>query len=309
MDQCQDIICKCDSIQSELCQTLTVAICSVYKRIFETETKFSGPAVMGFDIPTISNVLLQDLQFRSYFFSLDKLRIWIMSVGKSNKSKWNLADIGYKATFIYTFKKQRYVFVQEFEEDECTLIIYTGENIKLCSFTNCDLESLWKKVGILQQYNDKLLFGLEEPQTQHFIQILCIPSCTLNDWNDSNLMESIFAYHLKRRISTYVNKCGLEGRTQILSIIGGSFTYDEIKKNLEVSNDAIRYTRKHAHLYGVGEKAFKKPIITYKNFSKEIQQQLQAFLLDKAHIVMSSYKTDPVTNEPVHYLKHTKEIL
>ncbi|RHZ86975.1 hypothetical protein Glove_41g97 [Diversispora epigaea] len=345
-------ICKCDGIQSELYQTLTVAICSVYKRIFGTETKFSGPAVMGFDTPTISNVLLQDLQFRPYFFSLDKLRIWIMSVGKSNKSEWNLA---------------------------------------------------------------------EEPQTQHFIQILHIPSCTLNDWNDGDLMESIFAYHFKCRISTCinwqeffnqwliglstiielktqlkklypsnheinarefrawkamlrnvgceeitpfekdqsqvefwsrsltpeidktnleilyrqgflipipsylkndtkifwnsfresldVNKCGLEGRTQILSIIGGSFTYDEIKKNLEVSNDAIRYARKHAHLYGVGGKAFKKPIITHENFSEETQQQLQAFLLDKAHVVMSSYKTDPVTNEPVHYLKHTKETL
>ncbi|RHZ85664.1 hypothetical protein Glove_63g96 [Diversispora epigaea] len=51
-------ICKCDGIQSELYQTLTVAICSVYKRIFGTETKFSGPAVMGFDTPTISNALL-----------------------------------------------------------------------------------------------------------------------------------------------------------------------------------------------------------------------------------------------------------
>ncbi|CAG8637083.1 2270_t:CDS:2 [Diversispora eburnea] len=149
----------------------------------------------------------------------------------------------------------------------------------------------------------------EEPQTQHFIQILHILSCTLNNWNDVNLMESIFAYHLKRRISTYVNKCGLEGQTRILSIIGGSFTYDEIKKNLEVSNNAIRYARKHANLYKVGGKAFKKPIITYENFSEEIQQQLQAFLLDKAHVVMSSYKTDLVTNEPVHYLKHTKEIL
>ncbi|CAG8616179.1 4288_t:CDS:2, partial [Diversispora eburnea] len=178
-------ICKCDGIQSELCQTLTVAICSVYKRIFGTETKFSGPAVMGFDTPTISNVLLQDLQFQPYFFSLDKLRIWVMSVGKSNKSEWNLTDIGYKTTFIYTFRKQRCTFVQEFEEDECTLTIYTGENIKLCSFTDCDPESF-----------------LEEPQTQYFIQILRIPSCTLNDWNDGDLMESIFAYHLKRRIST-----------------------------------------------------------------------------------------------------------
>ncbi len=28
--------------------------------------------------------------------------------------------------------------------------------------------------------------------------------------------------------------------------------------------------------------------------------------MDKAHVVMSSYKTDAITNEPVHYLKQTK---
>ncbi|RHZ55139.1 hypothetical protein Glove_420g6 [Diversispora epigaea] len=414
-------ICKCDGIRSELCQTLTVAICSVYRRIFGTETKFSGPAVMGFDTPTISNVLLQDLQFRPYFISLNKLRIWIMGIGRSNRPEWNFAGVGYKATFIYTFKKQRCVFVQEFEESECTLTIYTGANIKIYFFTECDPESLWKKVGILQQYNGKLLFGLEEPHTQSLIKILRIPSCTLNDWNNYDVMELIFAYHLKRRISTCinwqeffnqwltelstiielrsqlkklypidheinerefrawktmlrnvgcveitpfekdqfkvefwtrsftpeidkanldvlykqgflilvpshfknnskmfwnsfqesldVNKRGIDGRTRILSIIRESFTYDEIKKNLEVSNDAVRYARKHARLYGVGGKAFKKPIITHENFPEEIQQQLNAFLLDKANVVMSSYKTDPVTGEPVHYLKHTKEAL
>ena len=40
--------------------------------------------------------------------------------------------------------------------------------------------------------------------------------------------------------------------------------------------------------------------------STEIQEQLQAFLIDKAYVVMSSYKTDAATNEPVYYLKQTK---
>ncbi|CAG8587159.1 3641_t:CDS:2, partial [Diversispora eburnea] len=303
-----------------------------------------------------------------------------MSVGKSNKSKWNLAGISYKATFIYTFRKQQCVFVQEFEEDECTLTIYTGENIKLCSFTNCDPKFLWKKVGILQQYNGKLLFGLEEPQTQHFIQILRIPSCTLNNWNDGDLMESIFAYHLKCRISTCINRQEffnqwliklstiIELKTQLKKLYSSNHEinarefrawkamlrnvgceeitpfkkdqsqvefwsrsltpkidktnleilyrqgflisihfylkndiktfWNSFRESLDVSNNTIRYARKHAHLYRVSGKVFKKPIITHENFSEEIQQQLQVFLLDKAHVVMSSYKTDPVTNEP-----------
>ncbi|GBC12328.2 hypothetical protein GLOIN_2v1767687 [Rhizophagus irregularis DAOM 181602=DAOM 197198] len=40
-----------------------------------------------------------------------------------------------------------------------------------------------------------------------------------------------------------------------------------------------------------------------------MQEQLQAFLMDKANVVMSSYKTDITTNEPVHYLKQTKTAL
>lgn len=31
--------------------------------------------------------------------------------------------------------------------------------------------------------------------------------------------------------------------------------------------------------------------------------------MDKANVVMSSYKTDAATNEPVHYLKQTKTAL
>ncbi|RIB23511.1 hypothetical protein C2G38_2032692 [Gigaspora rosea] len=43
--------------------------------------------------------------------------------------------------------------------------------------------------------------------------------------------------------------------------------------------------------------------------SVEKNLQLQSFLMDKANVVMSSYKTDPLTNEPVYYLKNSKDIL
>jgi len=97
---------------------------------------------MGFDTSTISNILLQDLPFQPYFFSVDKLRIWAMSIGrKSNKNEWNFAGIGYKAFFIYTYQK-RCVFVQEFEEEEYSLKIYTGANILQYYFIECNPESL-----------------------------------------------------------------------------------------------------------------------------------------------------------------------
>ncbi|PKC15243.1 hypothetical protein RhiirA5_408394 [Rhizophagus irregularis] len=110
-------ICKCDGIQGELCESLTAAVNSVYKKIFHTNAKYSGPAVMGFDIPVISEVLLKDLPFRAFIFSLGKLNIWVLGIGKSNKNEWNFAGTGYKTSFIYIYQKQRCVFVQELEDD------------------------------------------------------------------------------------------------------------------------------------------------------------------------------------------------
>ncbi|GBC37890.1 uncharacterized protein OCT59_005523 [Rhizophagus irregularis] len=86
-------ICKCDGIQGELCESLTAAVNSVYKKIFHTNAKYSGPAVMG------------------------KLNIWVLGIGKSNKNEWNFAGTGYKTSFIYIYQKQRCVFVQELEDD------------------------------------------------------------------------------------------------------------------------------------------------------------------------------------------------
>ncbi|CAB5109145.1 hypothetical protein RhiirA5_416801 [Rhizophagus irregularis] len=65
----------------------------------------------------------------------------------------------------------------------------------------------------------------------------------------------------------------------------------------------------HAHVHGVGGQVWDKPVITREKLSIEMQEQLQAFLMDKANVVMSSYKTDITTNEPVHYLKQTKTAL
>ena len=105
-------ICKCEGIQSEISQSLTVAISSVYQKIVNKETKFSGPAVMGFDTPIISEILIQDIPFQAYVVSLEKLRIWILCIGRPNKSEWNFAGTGYKAAFIYTYKKNDVYFLK-----------------------------------------------------------------------------------------------------------------------------------------------------------------------------------------------------
>ncbi|RIB19231.1 hypothetical protein C2G38_2182421 [Gigaspora rosea] len=97
---------KCKDIQSEIFLSPTNAISSVCQKIVKTTTKFSGPAIMGFDNPMISDILIQDLPFQVYAFILGKLRVWILGIGKSNKPEWNYARTGYKAAFIYMYQKQ-----------------------------------------------------------------------------------------------------------------------------------------------------------------------------------------------------------
>ncbi|CAG8779288.1 15696_t:CDS:1, partial [Gigaspora rosea] len=57
-------ICKCNGIQSELCETPTTAISTVYRQIFKLKTNFLRPEIMGYDTPKIVQEYLNELPFR-----------------------------------------------------------------------------------------------------------------------------------------------------------------------------------------------------------------------------------------------------
>ena len=162
-------ICKCDGIQSKVCEAATVAISSVYQTLFKTETKISGPEILGFDIEIIADKLLSDLPFRLYNFQLGVLRIWIISIGYSNKIVTNLAGSGFKSAFIYQYKKKRALFYQEIKRNNCEVTIFYGDDINV-NFIDQDPNLVWLKIGILQQYNGEQLFGLTHQYTQNLIQ-------------------------------------------------------------------------------------------------------------------------------------------
>jgi hypothetical protein len=53
----------------------------------------------------------------------------------------------------------------------------------------------------------------------------------------------------------------------------------------------------------------KKPSFTRKKLPIEKLQEFENFINDKAHVIMSSYKTDNKTGAPVKYLRDTKQTL
>ncbi|RIB26821.1 hypothetical protein C2G38_2029910 [Gigaspora rosea] len=103
-------ICKCDGIQSELYETPTEAITTVYQQIFKYKSNFSGPEIMGYDTPHIVQEYLNGLPFRVFNYSFNKLRIWIFGINKSHNQKLGFAGHRFKSAFIYTYNKQRSIF-------------------------------------------------------------------------------------------------------------------------------------------------------------------------------------------------------
>jgi len=124
-------IYKCNRVKSEVCKTATVAISSVYRVLFKTDTKLSGSEILRFDMAIITNKLLSDLPFCLYNFQLRSLQIWIIKIGCSNKITTNLAGPGFKSVFIYQYKKRWALFYQEIDEYHCKVIIFYGSNIHI----------------------------------------------------------------------------------------------------------------------------------------------------------------------------------
>jgi len=100
-------------------EALTEAINTCYKRIFYSNTKFSDLSVIGFNNSDIIQQLLDDIIFCLYIFSLRKLNIFMLEMGKSKDPEWNYAGEGYKSVFQYNFNDIRSIFVQELEDEEC----------------------------------------------------------------------------------------------------------------------------------------------------------------------------------------------
>jgi len=67
--------------------------------------------------------------------------------------------------------------------------------------------------------------------------------------------------------------------------------------------------RKYARINGLGCVVIEKPVRKIKRITSEQKQQFDSFFNNKAHVIMSSYKTDAKIGQPVVYLKNTKNVL
>lgn len=198
--------CESGTFSSNVENSASEAVSSLYAQIFQTKTRKSGHMVIGYDNENIVEQLQEDVIFFPFNFYLEKIKIFVYGIGTSSKPEFHNAGPDYMSSFIHTYKKSRVLFVSKIKEkNKCIVEIYQDyQCIKI--FESYSPNEVWKAVGIFQKKFDGVtLFGLNNPITQETLNNHRIPTCKPCDWANYTIMESLFKYHLKRRTYSNIN--------------------------------------------------------------------------------------------------------
>ncbi|CAB4401772.1 unnamed protein product [Rhizophagus irregularis] len=188
-------VCKSD-VAAKIYLSASEAVNKTYNNLFNNKTRYSGPSVLGFDNENITKELLSDVLFCPFKITVDKLSILIINLGNSN------GDMsGYQSSFIYKYQDKQSLFIQKVERKYCYIEVFQNKE-KVAYYHDASPTDVWKKTGILKNYNGSILFGIEHPVTINVLKnYVESPICSVNEWGDIEVMSQAFEKHLKRKIS------------------------------------------------------------------------------------------------------------
>jgi hypothetical protein len=197
--------CESETFSSNVENSPSEAVSSLYAKIFQNKTRKSGSIVIGYDNQEIIEQLQEGVTFFPFTFYLENIKIFVFGVGTSSKPEFHNAGPGYMSSFIHTYKKNRVLFVSKIKENKCIIEIYK-DYYCIEIFESNSPNEVWKVSGILQKKFDGItLFELNNATTQKTLEKHRIPTCKPNDWTNYTIMESLFKYHLKRRTRSNIN--------------------------------------------------------------------------------------------------------
>jgi hypothetical protein len=190
-------VCEANGITSPVYDTPSGAINFLYQTLFTSKTRFSGPLILGYDNMEINKRILEDIPFQPYTLTVDNLQIFVGMIGVSDRENLGYAGSGYASTFICKIgeKKIRTLFEQKIHQRHSSVTIYQDEKIKF-SYSGKNPDEVWNKVGMLQNWDGKTLFGITHEKTQNIISNLRTPFCTINEWSNEILMSQLYKHHL-----------------------------------------------------------------------------------------------------------------
>src|SRR5260364_344513 len=146
---------SCSSIKPDP----TSAISSVYKEIFNTQTRYSGFLVLGWTDELIIEQLLLDVSFVPIIFSLGEYKIFVSGIGSSSNTEWNNGGPGYKSSILRSVNGTNVLYFSTIDDDFCALEVYKEFEIKN-RIEGSSPNEVWQKLNI-QKYTAVQLFGLD----------------------------------------------------------------------------------------------------------------------------------------------------
>ncbi|GET02124.1 hypothetical protein GLOIN_2v1535567 [Rhizophagus clarus] len=185
-------VCESD-VDSKIYLSASEAINKTYNKLFNNKTRYSGPSVLGFDNENITQELLSDVLFCHFKITVDKLSILIIELGDDM--------IGYLSSFMYKYQGKQSLFVQKIESKYYYIEVFQKKE-RVPFYSDFSPTKVWEKTGILKNYNGRILFGIEYPATINALKNYAeSPICSMNEWNNIEVMSEAFEKHLKWKIS------------------------------------------------------------------------------------------------------------
>ncbi len=191
-------ICTSGTFSSKIENNSSAAVSNVYASIFQTQTRYSGPLVIGWSDENIISQLSQNISFFPFSFFVGKYQVFVYGIGSSLCKDWNNGGSGYKASLNSKYLDKPAIFVSTIEGEDCILEIYQDYKVQKRFVANSPNE-VWKISKFIKQYEGIKLFGLENLLTQKLIQKNLKPTCSSEDWCNISFLKPIYDYNLKRR--------------------------------------------------------------------------------------------------------------
>ncbi|CAB4383364.1 unnamed protein product [Rhizophagus irregularis] len=124
---------------------------------------------MGWNNENILEILKNDIEFFPVICTVRKYKIFLYAIDYSLNKGWMYAGLGYEAFIIHVFDKKQGILVSKIENEDCIVEIYQDSQLKK-RVIGASPDDVWRKTGLIQNYNGTQLFGLNNSTIQQLIK-------------------------------------------------------------------------------------------------------------------------------------------
>lgn len=171
----------------------------MYRRVFPaSNTNYSGPQVLGWTNSELLEQSLTGIEFRPFLIKIDRYNIYVTALGCPDEISDFGAGIGYSATFVGEYLGKGATYVQRIDVDGCHIEIFQDNELKK-EYLGISPNDVWIKSKKLKKFQGTQLFGLEHLLTKKILANFKIPKCDARFWENINIMNHLYNYHLRRQ--------------------------------------------------------------------------------------------------------------